>query len=180
METRNGSDGGGSQPDLRVRPAILQDAAAIATIYNEGIADRVATFETEPRTPDQIRAWFEPDHVLVVGDLDGVVVAWASASPYRPSRAAYRGVAEYSIYVARSVRGRGLGRPVLEGLIGAAERRGLWKLVSRIFPENEASIRLAVSVGFRIVGEYRRHAMLDGQWRDCVIVERLLGEAAIP
>ncbi len=170
----------GAAVGFDVRPAMPHDAAAIAAIYNEGIADRIATFETEPRTPAQIVAWFDAGYIVVVGELDGRVVAWASASPYRPNRPAYRGVGEYSVYVARSQRGRGVGRPVLAGLIRAAEARGFWKLVSRIFPENAASVRLAVSVGFRVVGTYRRHAKLDGEWRDCVIVERLIGEAALP
>jgi L-amino acid N-acyltransferase YncA len=105
------------------------------------------------------------------------VIAWASAHPYR-DRAAYLGIGEFSIYVARDRRGRGLGRIALEALIAECEARGYWKLVSRIFPENVASLTLCRSLGFREVGVYRRHGKLDGEWRDCVIVERLLGEAA--
>lgn len=101
--------------------------------------------------------------------------AWTSA--YRP-RACYDGVAECSVYVDRGARGTGVGRLALTALIGRVERRGFGKLVSRIFPGNLASRRLCASAGFREVGLYRRHGKLDGRWMDCVIVERLVGEAA--
>lgn len=162
------------------RGAQAGDAAAIARIYNQGIADRIATFETDPRTPDEIAALLArraERWPTVVVERDGDVIAWAGASEYRP-RACYAGVAEFSVYVAREHRGAGAGRVAMEALIEKCEARGIWKLVSRVFPENEASRRLLVALGFREVGTYRRHAKLDGVWRDTVIVERLLGEAA--
>jgi len=113
----------------------------------------------------------------VVVERDGAVLAWASASVYRP-RECYAGIGEFSVYVAREARGEGLGRAALEALIAESERRGLWKLVSRIFPENAASLALCRSLGFREVGTYRRHGRLDGEWKDVVIVELLLGDAA--
>jgi L-amino acid N-acyltransferase YncA len=126
-----------------------------------------------------VLGWIEAGYPIVVSeDQGGRIVAWASASPYRPNRAAYSGVAEFSIYVARAVRGRGVGRVTLAALITEVEGRGYWKLVSRIFPENEGSLALCRSLGFREVGVYRRHGRLDGMWRDVTIVERLLGEAA--
>ena len=161
---------------LRTRLATLADAAAIAEIYNEGIADRIATFETEPRTPDQLAAQLRDKgdrFPTIIVERDGRVVAWASAGPYR-SRPAYAGVAEHSVYVTRSARGTGAGRSALEALCRAYAERGFWKIVSRIFPENTASLALHERCGFRVVGVYRRHGKLDGQWRDCVIVERLL------
>jgi L-amino acid N-acyltransferase YncA len=161
---------------VTARLARGEDAAAIARIYNVGIEDRIATFETEPRSARDIEAWLEEDVPLVVVAEDGEVVAWAVAHRYR-DRAAYAGVADFSVYVDRSARGRGLGREAVQALIDECERRGFWKLVSRVFPENEASLALCRSLGFREVGVYRRHGKLDGEWRDCVIVERLLGEA---
>jgi L-amino acid N-acyltransferase YncA len=160
---------------MKTRPAVAADAAAIARIYNEGIQDRVATFETEPRSPEHVLGWIEADLPLVVAEDGADVLAWAIAHPYS-SRAAYAGVGDFSIYVARECRGRGLGRSTVEALIAECEARGYWKLLSRIFPENEASLALCRSLGFREVGVYRRHGKLDGEWRDCVIVERLLGE----
>jgi phosphinothricin acetyltransferase len=163
---------------LRTRLADSGDAAAIARIYNDGIEDRVGTFETEPRSEADVTGWIDAGYPLVVGEEGGEVVAWASAPPYRAHRPAYAGVADFSIYVARSARGRGFGRATLAALIAEAEGRGYWKLVSRIFPENQASLALCRSLGFREVGTYRRHAKLDGIWRDTVIVELLLGDAA--
>jgi L-amino acid N-acyltransferase YncA len=164
----------------RARVATREDAPAIARIYNEGIADRLATFETEPRTPDDIvRVLREraPRWPTVVVERDGRVIAWASTSEYR-SRACYAGVAEFSVYVARDARGTGAGRVAMDALVSECERHGIWKLLSRVFPENEASRKLLARVGFREVGTYRRHAKLDGVWRDTVIVERLIGDAA--
>jgi L-amino acid N-acyltransferase YncA len=160
----------------RTRLAVAADAAAITTIYNEGIADRVATFETEPRTTAQIAQQLADKgdrFPTVVVERDGQVVAYAGAGPYR-SRPAYAGVAEHSVYVARAARGTGAGRAALDAMCRAYAERGFWKIVSRIFPENTASLRLHERCGFRVVGVYQRHGKLDGEWRDCVIVERLL------
>lgn len=160
-----------------VRLARAEDAPAICEIYNEGIADRIATFETEPRTPEQIGAQLtDKGHRFptVVVERDGRVVAWASAGPYR-ARPAYAGVAEHSVYVARTARGTGAGRAALEAFCRAYAERGFWKIVSRIFPENTASLALHERCGFRVVGVYRRHGKLGDEWRDCVIVEKLLG-----
>jgi len=162
------------------RRATAADAAAIALIYNQGIEERIATFETEPRSTADMLAYLaerEGRYPVVVAEQDGQVVAWASAGPYRP-RACYDGVCEFSVYADRTARGTGAAQAVLEGLIDACEAAGFWKLVSRIFPENVRSRGLCRKVGFREVGVYYRHAKLDGQWRDTVIVERLLGEAA--
>ena len=159
---------------LRARAAAPGDATAIARIYNEGIADRVATFETRPRTADEIAAWFDGAHPIVVVEEDGgEVVAFAATSGYRP-RACYAGIAEFSVYVARPARGRGAGRLAMAALIEAAEEAGFHKLLSRVFPENAPSRALLRALGFREVGLYEKHGRLDGVWRDVVIVERLL------
>ena len=157
------------------RPARREDAAEIARIYNEGIEDRVATFETDLRTERDVLRWFDEERTMVVVEGEGCVAAFASAFAYR-SRACYRGVREFSVYVSRDSRGRGLGRIALEALIDTARSRGDWKLLSRVFPENETSLTLLASLGFRQVGTYVRHAKLDGVWRDVVIVEKLIDE----
>ncbi len=158
---------------MRARPATPDDAETIALVYNEGIADRTATFETRPRTSDEVRAWFDGKHPIVVVEHDGVVPAFASTSSYR-NRDCYAGIAEASVYVARAWRGRGAGRTALAALIESAEQAGYWKLVSRIFPENHPSRSLIRSLGFREVGTYEKHGRLDGVWRDVIIVERLI------
>jgi len=163
------------------RVARREDAAAIARIYNQGIEERIATFETEPRSVadiERLLADRDGRYPAIVVERGGEVVAWASAGSYR-SRACYDSIAEHSVYVDRSHRGTGVGRMALEALIADAERRGFFKLVSRIFPENAASLALHRNVGFREVGVYSRRGKLDGVWRDYVIVERLLGEAML-
>jgi L-amino acid N-acyltransferase YncA len=166
-----------SQP-LTARLATAADAAAIAGIYNEGIEERIATFETDPRSMTDIAGQLAEKgerYPTVVVERGGRIVAWATAGAYR-HRPAYAGVAEHSVYVARAARGTGAGRAALEALFAAYRARGFWKLVSRIFPENVPSVTLHRRAGFRVVGVYRRHAKLDGEWRDCVIVEKLLEE----
>ena len=161
---------------LVVRAARLPDAPAIAEIYNCGIAEHAATFETEPRsTADIERRLGEADeHPIVVVDADDAgVVGWAGLSLYRP-RSCYSGIAEFSIYVAPAWRGRGVGRTLLDGLVAMAEDCGYWKLVSRVFVFNLASRAVCRAAGFREVGIYARHGFLDGEWRDVVIVERLI------
>jgi L-amino acid N-acyltransferase YncA len=159
---------------MYMRLATPEDATAIATIYNQGIEDRVATFETRLRTPGEIEQWFDGVHPIVVLETDQQqVIAFASTSLYRP-RTCYAGIAEFSVYVERAYRGRGAGRLALEGLLQEAQKAGFWKLVSRVFVENVASRALVRSLGFREVGVYEKHAQLDGVWRDVVIVERLL------
>jgi phosphinothricin acetyltransferase len=145
----------------------------MARVYNEGIADRSATFETRMRSAADVRAWFDGKHPIVVVEDDGEVVAFAASSGYR-NRECYSGIAEASVYVGRAARGQGAGRMALAALVESAERAGFWKLVSRVFPENQASRGLIRSLGFREVGIYEKHAKLDGVWRDVVIVERLV------
>jgi phosphinothricin acetyltransferase len=162
---------------IHVRAAALSDAPAIAAIYNQGIAERAATFETEPRSAADItdRQAHSDRYPLLVA-VDGETVAgWAGLSSYRP-RACSSGIAEFSIYLDRSARGRGIGRDLLNALIASAADRGYWKLVSRIFPFNTASHALCRSCGFREVGVYEKHGCLDGQWLDVIIVERLITE----
>lgn len=164
--------------DIRVRAATRADAPAITRIYNDGIRGRGATFETRERTDDDIRAWFDDARFpILVAETHGDVVGFAAASPYR-ARACYAGIAEYSIYVATSHHGRGIGRLLMPAFLDALEGAGFWKVLSRLFPENAPSRALCRRFGFREVGTYRRHAQLDGVWRDVIIVERLLRAAS--
>jgi L-amino acid N-acyltransferase YncA len=159
---------------VKTRDAAIADASTIARIYNEGIDDRVATFETRHRAAGDVVQWLDGRHpVVVVEDDGGEVIAFAATSTYRP-RDCYDGIAEFSVYASRAARGRGAGRMAMEALFAAAREAGFWKLVSRVFVENTASRALLRSVGFREVGVYERHGQLDGVWRDVVIVEKQL------
>ena len=162
--------------DVLARAATTDDAPVIARIYNEGIEDGIATFETRPRTADDVREWLGRRFpVVVVENGSGEGIAFASTSEYRP-RECYRGVAEFSVYVARSARRIGAGRLAMERLIEESRQAGFWKLVSRVFVENTASRALLQRLGFREVGIYERHGKLRGTWRDTVIVERLISD----
>lgn len=162
--------------NLRARPARRADAPAVVGIYNQGIEDRVATFETEPRSLPDIEPWFDRAYAFqCVEDDTGDVVAYAVAHAYA-DRCCYRGIGEFSVYVRRDVRGSGAGVIAMTALIEASKDAGLWKLLSRVFPENRASLALMARMGFKEIGVHEKHGKLDGQWRDCVIVERLIPE----
>jgi L-amino acid N-acyltransferase YncA len=168
----------GTQALITIRSAEPRDADAIAALYNVGIAERQATFETRPREPAEIGAWFESGLPFLVAEgEDGRVLGFARVSAYS-DRCVYSGVGEHGVYVGREARGRGLGRRLLEALAEESERQGLYKLTSRVFTTNEASRAAHRAAGFEEVGVQRRHGRLEGEWKDCVLVERLLGEAA--
>jgi L-amino acid N-acyltransferase YncA len=156
------------------RPAHPEDVDAIARIYNQGIEDRSATFETRPRTAAEVAEWLA--NPVVVAEDAGAVLGYGALFP-TSARPCYAGVLELSVYVARDGRGRGVGRALGEALLRAAEAAGAWKVVGKLFVENHASAALCRSLGFRKVGVHRRHARLDGTWRDVLLVERLVGDA---
>jgi phosphinothricin acetyltransferase len=161
-----------------IRAAEAGDLDAVAAIYNEGIEERVATFETRPRTASDIARWYGDRLPFLVATDGDAIVGFAKVSPYS-DRCVYAGVGEHGVYVAREARGRGLGRALLEALCAEAESAGLYKLTSRIFADNAASRAVHIAAGFEEVGVQRRHGRLDGEWKDCVLVERLLGEAVV-
>lgn len=162
---------------LRVRPAAADDAPALCRIYNQGIEDRVATLETELRTPEERRQWLaarSPRHPVVVAVADtGEVAGWGSLNVFNP-RQAYRFVADFSVYVERGWRGRGVGGVLLARLTELAREHGFHKLVLSAFPWNAAGLALYARHGFRTVGTYREQGWLDGRWVDTVIMEKLL------
>ena len=159
-----------------VRLAIAADAEAISRIYNQGIEDRVATLETELRTPAERRRWLagrSPRHPVIVAESDGQVVGWGSLNAFNP-REAYRFVADFSVYVERSWRGKGVGRVTLARLIELAREHGYHKMVLSAFPTNQAGMSLYGAFGFRTVGVYKEQGQLDGTWVDTIIMEKLL------
>ncbi len=161
-----------------VRPATSADAPALAAIYGEGIEERQATFRTTPPPLEEMVQLIARERfpVLVAQDDEGVA-GFVSVVAHATPRF-YGGVGEYGLYVARRARRSGVGAALLEAACDQAQRLGYWKLVGKLFTTNEASIALARRCGFREVGVHLRHGRLEGQWRDVLLIERLLGEAA--
>jgi L-amino acid N-acyltransferase YncA len=161
---------------IAVRFASLDDAPAICAIYNQGIEDRLATLETELRDPYERRLWLRsrgPRHPVVVAESGTEIVAWASLNSFNP-RQCYDHVADISVYVERSWRGKGVGRILLAHLLELGRSVGFHKLVLACFPTNKPGVALYERMGFVSVGVYREQGLLDGQWVDVLIMERLL------
>jgi phosphinothricin acetyltransferase len=180
--------------DYRIRPATEADAAAICVIYNQGIEDRLATLETELRTPAERRQWLasrSPRHPVIVAEraepptawsspptpvpepAASAPIAWASLNVFN-ARDAYRYVADISVYVERAWRGQGAGKALLTRLVELGRQHGFHKLVLSAFPFNLGGLALYERMGFRTVGVYREQGQLDGQWVDTIVMERLL------
>ena len=157
--------------EIEIVPMTPADWPSVSEIYASGIATGQATFQTSVPT---WTAW-DGSHLsscrLVARSADGTIEGWAALSPVS-ARPVYAGVAEVSVYVAESARGRGVGRRLLEALVIESEKDGRWMLQAGIFPENEASIALHVSCDFRIVGRRERIGRRDGVWRDNLLLER--------
>jgi L-amino acid N-acyltransferase YncA len=199
----------------RVRAATAADAAAICRIYNQGIEDRVATLETELRTPEERAAWLAargPRHPVIVAETTNpiaadaepgtisnpiaadaepgtisnrpptaraansavaTIIGWGSLNQFNP-REAYRHVVDFSIYVERAYRGKGVGTVMLARLIELAREHRYHKMVLSAFPTNSGGMALYERMGFRTVGIYKEQGMLDGRWVDTIIMEKLL------
>lgn len=177
MPTDDHPSSAASRPPVTVRPATAADVPVITRVYNEGIADRLATLETEPRDEAERAAWLAgrgERHPVLVAERDGKVVGWGSLNLFNP-RPAYRHVADFSVYVGREARGSGAGTALLQALVETATGLGYHKLVLAAFPFNDAGMALYTKLGFREVGVYREQGELDGRWVDVVLMERLLG-----
>ena len=166
--------------DYRVRLATPGDAEAISRVYNQGIEDRVATLETELRTPEERRRWLagrSPRHPVIVAEVTepapATITGWGSLNSFNP-REAYRYVADFSVYVERSYRGKGVGTVLLTRLIELGREHGFHKLVLSAFPSNTGGMALYAKLGFRTVGIYKEQGLLDGQWVDTIAMEKLL------
>jgi L-amino acid N-acyltransferase YncA len=163
--------------DVTVREATVEDAEAIARIYNQGIEDRSATLETSLRSGEERRQWLEGrssrHRVLVAVNQQGTITGWASLNQFNP-RPAYDHVADFSVYVARQARGSGVGSALLAALEERARAIGYHKLVLAAFPTNGAGMRLYQRHGFALVGVYHEQGLLDGEWVDVVLMEKIL------
>lgn len=161
-----------------VRAAARTDAPAMAAIFHEGIDDRVATFETQPSDEHEVAALAASGAPVLVAERHRQVVAWAKVGPYTDAHEYYASVGEAALYVARAARGAGVGKALMLALEDAAGRAGFHKLVGKIFTTNAASVALVRSCGWREVGVHERHGRLHGEWKDVLVVEKLLGDAA--
>lgn len=146
-------------------------AEAVLAIYGAGIAEGDATFETAAPSWPEFDAAKLPPHRFVALDDAGTVLGWVAVVPVS-DRCVYAGVVEHSVYVAPAVRGRGVGRALLDALVASTEAAGIWTIQSGIFPENAASLALHRAAGFREVGRRERIGQQDGRWRDVVLIER--------
>lgn len=158
---------------IDIRPARVGDSLAIAEIYNEGIEELNATFETRLRSRGETAARIADKDLILVAVRDGVVIGWAGVTPYS-ERAAYASIGIYAVYVARDARGGGVGVQLLDALVREARDRGLHKLLAMIFVSNQSSLAIARKAGFREVGLHERHGQLEGKWIDVILVEQLL------
>jgi L-amino acid N-acyltransferase YncA len=154
-----------------VVPMTVDHADQVLAIYQAGIDEGDATFETAAPTWSEFDAARLPNHRFVAVDASGQVLGWVAVSPVS-DRCAYAGVVEHSVYVDPGARGRGIGRALLDALIASTETAGLWTIQSGVFPENRASIALHRRAGFREVGRRERLGRHNGRWRDVVFIER--------
>jgi L-amino acid N-acyltransferase YncA len=158
---------------MDIRPMLPDDWPRVAEIYTQGLATGQATFETSVPSREE----WDAAHLAncrLVAHSDGDVIGWAALSPVS-RRPVYRGVVEASVYVGKDHRGAGIGGRLLDALIEASEKVGIWTLQASVFPENEASLLLLQSRGFRLVGNRVRIAQHEGRWRDTVLLERRSG-----
>ena len=154
---------------VAIRPLVREDWGSVARIYADGLATGVASFETD------VPAWNDWDagHLAalrLVAELDGAVAGWLAVAPVS-RRDCYRGVVEHSVYVDGAMRGRGVGRALLERLVADAPAHAIWTIQTAVIASNEPSVRLHQSVGFRVVGRRERIAERDGVWHDTLLLE---------
>lgn len=164
--------------DWIIREAEVKDIPRIRDIYNQGIADRIATLEEQTKSMEEMKKWFHQRsarYTVLVAELGGIVQGWASLNPYSHRRA-HAGVAEISIYVERSWRGKGVGSRLLRALEKKARENGFYKMVLFTFPFNRLAQGLYRKMGFREVGVFENHGKLDGRFVDVMAMEKFLGD----
>jgi phosphinothricin acetyltransferase len=157
-----------------IREMLQSDSESVLEIYRMGLDTMNATFETK------VPSWHAWDskhliHSRFVSEENGVVVGWAALTPFS-TREVYRGVAEVSIYVSSDFRGKKIGSGLMKQIIVASELNEIWTLFSSVFPENEATLKLHLKFGFRIIGRREKIARLNGIWRDTILLERRCSE----
>jgi len=165
-----------------VRKATLDDLPAITEIYNQAILKTTATFDTEPKSLEEQKAWFEshgPKYPVLVAEENGKVIAWASLSKWS-DRCAYSDTAEISLYVEEKNRGKGIGRNLLEEIIREGEKAGLHSIIARIAEGNETSIHLHQSVGFEHIGIMKEVGRKFGKLLDIYFMQKIYRTSEAP
>ena len=160
---------------MRIREMEHSDTAGVASIYNEGIRGRGATFRREEVPESHVAAWVDQAdrYPVLVAERDGAVVGWVRSGSYSDFEP-YAGIGELAIYVTASARGGGVGRGLVDALAHACRERGYWKLVAKVFPSNQASVELLHRCGYRDVGLHLRHGQHEDGWRDVLLMEKSL------
>lgn len=156
---------------VAVMPLTAEHAEQVLAIYQAGIDEGNATFETTPPSWEAFDATKLPEHRFAALDEHGAVLGWVAASRVS-DRCAYAGVVEHSVYVHPAARGRGVASSLLKALIDSTEQAGIWTIQSGIFPENAASLAVHQRTGFRVIGTRERIGRHHGIWRDVVLIER--------
>lgn len=163
---------------VHVRDAEPADAGAVAAIHDEAVLTGNATFRTDPRPVADVVSLIGDVRPFLVAERRGEVIGWAGAAAYEESNPYYAGVGEVAVYVASSARGEGAGAALLEALARASSGAGMFKLVAKVFTTNTPSLRLFARCGYSQVGTHTRHGRVRGEWKDVVVLEKLLSDAA--
>ncbi|MGG2201156.1 N-acetyltransferase family protein [Paenibacillus validus] len=161
---------------MRIRQAHLRDVPQILDIYNEAIANTVATFDTVPRTLEQQEQWFEQHgdaFPVLVAELDGIVAGWSSLNRYS-DRLAYARTSELSLYTRDGYRGQGIGKALLEAVLAQGKQAGLHTVLSRIEEGNASSLHLHRLFGFETVGTMREVGVKFGRLLNVVLMQKML------
>jgi L-amino acid N-acyltransferase YncA len=156
---------------MRIEAMTDAHAASVLSIYQAGIDEGNATFETSAPNWNEFNTNRMTEHRFVALNDHGSVLGWVACSPVSERRV-YAGVVEHSVYVHPDARGRGVGRRLLHELVASTANAGIWTIQAGIFPENEASVALHQSAGFRVVGRRERIGQHHGSWRDVLLIER--------
>jgi phosphinothricin acetyltransferase len=160
---------------VKIRKAELKDLGEITEIYNYAILKTVATFDTEVKSLDQQKKWFEkhgPKNPIIVAEKDVKVVGWASLSEYS-TKCAYSDTAEISLYVKEDYQGMGIGKKLMKEIIDEGKKAGLHAIISRITEGNEVSVKIHKEVGFEHIGIYKEVGFKFGKKLDVYLMQKI-------
>ncbi|MEK8130510.1 N-acetyltransferase family protein [Paenibacillus filicis] len=161
---------------MKIRLAVIEDIPSILVIYNEAVANTVATFDTVPRTLEQQEEWFAQHgdaYPVMVAEYNGIIAGWSSLNRYS-DRQAYARTSELSLYIHPDYRGQGIGRQLLEVMLREGKEAGLHTVLSRIEESNEASLHLHRAYGFETVGTMREVGVKFGRLLNVVLMQKML------